>query len=475
MVDGSRDEVSGGGSATDPLRALQIGEEQRSQGHARTTRHRRQELWIGAAVVGIAITAGAVWLTLPTRPTPVQVMTVMPASSARSGLFTAGGYVRHARVVNVVARASGLVATLRVSEGDVVREGDVIATIHEEELAQQVAEGRANLRAAQARLAELQAGSRYEEIAGARARADALRLTDEQLDRERDRNRALAEAGVISAQAFEETEYDSLVARKTLEAAQQALALLEAGPRPEAIAGALAATDAARARLARAADLLARTEIRAPLSGRVLRKFLEVGAVVSGGLPYAEGDTTLGPGSPIVAIGQLEELEAVADINQTDLGRLSLGVNVEVSADTFPGRTYQARLARVSPRADRNKNTVEVTVRFNDPVPRELVHDMSVKLSFLGGHQATNGPRELLIPASAIAEQAGAKVVFVVENGHVRPRRIAAGPPRPSKLVSVEDGLVAGDVVVIAHPEALKDGMEVSPMSAAMNEGEDRE
>jgi HlyD family secretion protein len=214
--------------------------------------------------------------------------------------------------------------------------------------------------------------------------------------------------------------------------------------------------------------LLGRTEIRAPLSGRVLRKFIEVGAVISFDLPNTEAYSALGSGSPIVAIGQLEGLEAVADINQSDLSRLSPGEKVEISAEAFPGKVYQAHVTRFSPRADRNKNTVEVTVRFDNPAPDELAHDMSVKLSFLGD-QATTGPRDLLIPASAIAGQAGAQVVFVVEDGHLRPRRITAGPPLPSKLVSVKDGLVPGDVVVIANLKALKEGMRVVPLSAAIN------
>ncbi|MFA5262952.1 MAG: biotin/lipoyl-binding protein, partial [Opitutaceae bacterium] len=218
---------------TDALRALQIGEEQRSPNHAPAPRHKHPVLWLSVVVLGIALTAGAAWLGLHSRPMPVQVMTVAPAQAAGGGFLAAGGYVRHARVVNVVARVSGIVATLQVSEGDVVREGDLIATLHAEELEQQVAESRADLRAAQARLAELEAGSRREEIAGARAKVDALRLTAERLDRDRERSKTLADSGAISAQAREGAENESLVASRTLEAAQQALALLEAGPRPE--------------------------------------------------------------------------------------------------------------------------------------------------------------------------------------------------------------------------------------------------
>lgn len=453
-------------SKMDALRALRIGDEQRSQGRVPKARHRRRVLWVGGVALGLLAVGAALWLTLHPGAVPVQVTTVVSASSATVGSLTAGGYVRHPRVVNVVPRVSGVITTLRVAEGDIVHEGDLIATLDRQEPEQQVAETRAELRASLAHLAEFEAGGRREEIASARAKVDALRLTAERLERENARSKVLAGAGAVTAQAREAAESESFVAAKNLEAAQQDLAMLEAGPRAELVAAARANVDAARARLARATDLLGRTEVRAPLSGRVLRKYFDVGAVVSYGLPFTDGYNTLGPGSPIVAIGQLDGLEAFADVNQTDLGSLSLGEKVEVSTEAFPGKTYPARLTRFSPRADRNKNTIEVTVQFDDPVPTELAHDMSVKLSFLGNGQPAQAARGRQIPESAIVELAGTKAVFVVENGHARLRRIDAGPLLPSRMVPIKDGLTAGDVVVVTNPESLQDGMEVAPRSA---------
>jgi RND family efflux transporter MFP subunit len=462
------------GQETDAFRALQIGTEQRSPGRVNVNRRKHPLLWLMTAILGVGLIGAWAWFGLRAGPIAVRVATVASAQTTGGGILTAGGYVQHARLVNAVARVSGIVATLNVSEGDVVREGDLIATLRAEELEQQVAEYRADLRAAQSRLAELEAGSRREEIEGARAKVEALRLASDRLDRDRARSMRLAEAGAISAQAREEADNESLVARKNLEVALQALALLEAGPRPEAIAAARATVDASQARLARAMSLLERTEIRAPLSGRVLRKFVEVGTMISIALPSTEAFSTLGSGTPIVTIGQLEGLEAVADINQSDLGRLSLREEVEISAEAYPGKVYPAHIARFSPRADRNKNTVEVTVRFDGTAPSELAHDMSVKLSFLGD-QAIVGPRDLLIPASAVMNQSDAPAVFVIEDGRLRTRRIIAGPPLPTKQILVKSGLAPGDRVVIANPKALKEGVKVVPQNAAANGGENHE
>ncbi len=315
---------------TDALRALQIGDDQRLPPGPGAPRRRRALLWSGGfAAVAIAASATA-WSRAQRAPEPAPALAPPPAEATVHPALTAGGYVRHARIVNVVPRISGVITSLRVAEGDVVHAGDLIAILDSREAVDQVAEARADV--------------------------EARDLAAERAARERERARVLAAEGVLALQSFEQADTESRVSQK--------------------------ATTAARARLARAGELLERTKVRAPIAGRVLRKFLDVGSVVSFGLPYAEGYSTLAPGSPIVSIGQLDELEATADVNQADLARVTVGGPVEVRADAFPDRTWSARVLRLSPRADRNKNTVEVTVRFDEPAPTELAQDMSVKLSF---------------------------------------------------------------------------------------------
>src|SRR5512145_600133 len=150
---------------TDALRSLQIGQEQRSRLPMRTARRDPRRRWILLSVAAAGAAGIATWFAVTSTGTPVQVTTVVSAEASERGeVLTASGYVRHARVVNVVPRVSGVIATLAVAEGDVVREGDLIATLDREELEQQVAESRAGLRATQAELAALEAGARREEI-----------------------------------------------------------------------------------------------------------------------------------------------------------------------------------------------------------------------------------------------------------------------------------------------------------------------
>lgn len=338
---------------TDALHALQIGEEQRaSPGSSRRARRGRRLLWIGGlAAAGVTVAAVA-WARMTPGPAPAAAAASPPTETTARAALSAGGYVRHARVVNVVPRISGVITSLRVQEGEVVHAGDLLATLDSREAADQLAEARAELAARE--------------------------LAAERAGRERERARVLSDEGVLARQTFEQADTES---RVSIEIAR-----------------------AARARVARASEVLERTRVRAPITGRVLRKYLDVGAVVSFGLPYAEGYTTLAAGSPIVSIGQLDALEATADVNQTDLPRVAVGGPVEVRADAFPDRTWHARVLRLSPRADRNKHTVEVTVRFAEPAPGELGQDMSVKLTFLAAQ--ADGPQHqpAAVPTGPVAK-----------------------------------------------------------------------
>lgn len=331
---------------TDALHTLQIGEEQRGAAAARAPRRGRGLLWIGLAIAAAVALAAVAWARVVPHPGPAPAVAPPPAQPPVRAALTAGGYVRHARIVQVVPRIQGVITSLRVEEGDVVHAGDLLATLDSREAAGELAEARADL--------------------------EARDLAAERAGRECERARVLADEGVLARQAFEQADTERRVSQK--------------------------AAAAARARVARAAEVLERTRVRAPITGRIVRKYLDVGSVVSFGLPYAEGYSTLAAGSPIVSIGQLDALEATADVNQADLARVTVGAGVEVHADAFPDRTWRARVLRLSPRADRNKNTVEVTVRFDEPAPGELAQDLSVKLTFLmpqadgPQHQPAAGP-----------------------------------------------------------------------------------
>jgi len=94
---------------------------------------------------------------------------------------------------------------------------------------------------------------------------------------------------------------------------------------------------------------LEKTVVRAPISGVVLNRNLEAGETVT-------------PGSIVIVIGQLAEVELVVYISETEYGQVHLGDQASITVDSFPGETFSGAVVHISDTAEftpRNVQTVE--------------------------------------------------------------------------------------------------------------------
>jgi len=292
----------------------------------------------------------------------------------------------------------GRVEARLVDEGEMVRAGQTIARLDSAELAQEVAARRAEMQAVQAALAELEAGSRPEEIAQAEASAQQAKARlDEMLAGSRPEELSAAEAVLRRAKAEAERarldaeRYEGLYKKEIVSAQQYDLArtafetalarqreaeeqykLVKEGPRKEQIEQARAAwlqaqerfvlvkkgprqetIEQARARLQQAKEGLAVAETRlgyatltSPLAGVVLSKNVEPGEFVAAG-------------TPIVTVGDLENVWLRAYINETDLGRVKVGQRVRVATDTYPDKRYEGRVSFIASQAEFTPKSVQ--------------------------------------------------------------------------------------------------------------------
>ncbi len=248
--------------------------------------------------------------------------------------------------VDVSFRMAGRVIERPAAEGMPIAAGAVVATLDTTELRHEVAVHEAELEAAQAQLAELESGSRNEEIGQAQA---AVRLAQSEAERwraEETRQRELYGKSVISKRELEVAEASFTVARERLVQSNKALALLEEGPRREVI-------EAARARVRQAAEALAAIRTRladatlvSPLRGIVIAEHVESGEQVAAGMP-------------IVTIGDLDRVWMRAYVDETDLGRIRLGERVAVHTDTFSGKSYAGVITFISDQAEFTPKSVQ--------------------------------------------------------------------------------------------------------------------
>jgi HlyD family secretion protein len=251
-------------------------------------------------------------------------------------------------------KTSGRLAERLASEGDVVAQGQVIARLDRVELAQQVALQQADVLAARADLAELEAGSRPEEIVQAEAALERASAEQTRWQAEARRMGDLYAADVVSAREREVAETALAVARAGVRDAEQRLALFEQGPRRERIAQARARLERASRSLDLATTRLDDGVLVAPMAGLVLVEHVESGEFVNAG-------------TPVLTLGSLGEVWLRAYIDERDLGRVKVGQRARVTADTWPGRVYPGVVSFLASQAEftpKNVQTVEERVKL---------------------------------------------------------------------------------------------------------------
>lgn len=266
--------------------------------------------------------------------------------------------------VEVSFRMPGWVEARPASEGELIREGDLVARLDSTELAQEVALREAEVAAFDAELAALVAGSRPQEIAAAQAAVARAQAEVERAKLEFERQKSLRERRVASEQTFEAARSTHEAAVAGLQETREQLDLVREGPRQEEIARARARLDQAKQSLAVARTRLGYATLQAPLSGMVLSENVEPGEYVV-------------PGVPVVTIGDLVNAWVRAYVNETDLGRIKLGQPVCVTTDTYPDKVYPGELTFISSQAEftpKNVQTTEERVRLVYRVKIEIAN-----------------------------------------------------------------------------------------------------
>jgi len=369
------------------------------------------------------------------------------ASNKGGGFIALSGNIDVTQV-DLAFKIPGRLSRRLVEEGDNVAGGQRLAVLDDTDQQLQLKKALADMDYASAVLAELEAGSRPDEIRRARAAAQQARFNLKELqngsrdqeiaEAEADLARAMADErtarsqwtlakddfsryesvfadGGISRQAFEtyRTRLDSATnaasaaasrrqaaeqrlslrregsrkerirqARSALVQAEAAYALVEAGPRQETIDQARAKMQAAGAALAVARQQLADTELFSSFDGVVLSTSAEPGSY-------------LNPGSPVLTVGDITNVWVRAFVSETDLGRIRLNQQAEVTVDAYPDRSWKGRVSYISSAAEFTPRSVQTTEERTN-----LVYRIKIQLNNPDGALKPGMPADAVIEAA---------------------------------------------------------------------------
>jgi len=277
-------------------------------------------------------------------------------------VLKASGYIVAHHKIQIGSKVMGKVAWIGVEKGDKVRKNQPLVRLDDREYRAQADQAQAALRAAEARLTELETGNRPEEVQRAEAELARYRADSANAALEWKRLQTLLGSGAIAQQQVDNAKSRADMAEAAVRVAERNLELMKLGPRSEQISSARAEVDRARASLDYARTLLDATVIRAPIDGTVLQRLVEVGEMVT--TSFA-GE--MGAKSAVVSLADLMDLQVELDISQSDFNRLSDDQGCVMSPEAYPDRKYRCRIDEIAPEANRQKATIQVKVKVLEP------------------------------------------------------------------------------------------------------------
>ena len=374
----------------------------------------RQGRWrLPLLLLVLAAVAVSAWFYLGKARTvfgAVEVQTVQPTVETTSGpnagtpILTASGYLVARRQSVVSSKIQGRISKLLVEEGSVVQSGEVLATLDNADILAAIAKAKADINYARADLAEAQRQERLQED--------------------------LYHSKVVSQDALEAAHSKVRLSQAAIEQGEANLKVQEA--------------------------YLDFTTVRAPFAGVVVKKMTEAGESVA---PIPPGVNISTSSGAIVAIADMNSLEAEVDVNESNVGQLQGNQGAEIQVQAIPDRTYKGVLRQVIPTADRTKATVTVKVSIVDK-DKFLRPEMSCNVTFLEPQKKAqnSAPRRIVtVPKDAVVTRDGKQAVFTIEDKKAHALSIVTGAELHGQLI-VKQGLAGGETIVNNPPQKLKDG-----------------
>lgn len=400
--------------------------------------HRKQDpspsvirLWIAAfCLLALSGCSGRGSHTQAAQQPPAANVVSVQRGTITHTLSLAGQFEPY-QVVEVHAKVSGYIRKINVDIGDKVRAGQVLATLEVPELNAQLKGAVSEVAHSKDEIARAGKDVARAESYHAALHANYIRLRDANA----------GQPGIIAQQELDDAKSRDLAAEAQVEMAKSSLS------------GAQQQSDVASADRERVAALAGYSTVTAPLSGVILWRYADTGALIQSG---TSSDTQ---SLPIVKLSQSDLLRLRVPVPESDVRFVHIGAPVSVHVDALD-RSFAGTVVRFTRNVSLETGTMETEI---DVPNRDLAITPGMYANVLLNLEQKNNV--LVIPDSAIVQDASQATAFVVnQDNHVEIRPVQLGL-RGSTLVEVTGGLKAGDRVINGGQSSYHAGEEVRPQA----------
>jgi HlyD family secretion protein len=368
--------------------------------------------WLAAGLIVLAI---AVPLTVKRfsgkSGTPVEV--IVAAEQEVKPSILASGTLAYRVEVNLTAEVTARVRSIAVQEGDTVQEGQLLLRLDPETY--------------NAIIAREEASVRQNRINIDRQRA-VVALRKQQYER----SQKLATAKLIDQNRLDEDRNQFVVAEADLRSSEEAL-------------------QRSLAVLSDAREQRSKTEIRAPISGRIVSLPIKAGEV-------AIPSTASLAGAQLMKIADVSAIQAEVKVDEADVAKITLGQRADVFAAAYPDTALAGKVERIAltPTVEGQGRSYKVTLAIEAPGALQLRSGMSARaIIFLG-----DGRKQLSVPVEAVVTETPEKnvvkkFVWVDDAGKARKRAITTGLS-DDRWEAIDSGIAAKDRVITGPAKTLR-------------------
>ncbi len=412
---------------------------------------------IALIVTSLALAGGAGWyFTQPKNGNGDKKLELKRAKVERGDVVlnvTATGEIKPLKEIELKSKASGLMVRFQKLPSEPVKEGELLAELDKKVEQRNLSLAESNLLTAEANL-ELTRLKYAADLKTGESEAAAAREDEKQKVSE------LKRMEKLSGELITESELGNhrLAARLAEEKAKQAEAALTLTKNRKEADEKLAVADVQKARVSveDARERLADTELRAPVTGTLLKKLVEEGQIVASGISATTGGTS------IAIVADVSKLMVEANIDETDIGKVKVGQTVEISLASGSKERFKGRVDLILPRGEIDSNVIVFKARIgiDGDIFGRVYAGMTASVEVRVGERK----KVLFVPSEAVKIDNGATVVHV-----------PSGAGDAHTVVPVKIGLDNGVRAEIL--EGLEEGAEVlitKPVDDPRNSGRPR-
>lgn len=338
----------------------------------------------------------------------------------------------------VMSKIQGRVTRVLAEVGQEVKAGQPLIYLDDKDYVAALESAQAGLRGAQARLADVQNGTRSQQLLQIQGRIQSAQATLDNAKFNLDRTQTLFSQGAVPQSQLDSANLAYTQAVTALQQVKQEQSMAKEGATQASLENLRATVQQMQASVNLAQINKSYTVITAPISGRIATQNIHVGETASTSAPLL----TIVSGVAVVE----------ASVPEDQINSVKVGQTLKVRVEQVSSEAFDAKVLSISPIS--NSTSKEYPVKLSLPGdPSQWKSGMYAEVTLPANHEKT----AITVPTDAIVKRGDQRLVMVTDGNKAIARPVVTGST-DGTTIQIVNGLQAGDKIIVVGQDELKDG-----------------